>query len=179
MKGEEKIRQLLTAYDSICALDTAPVRQAIQSSLEIKLDYISDDEFDFGRRNMLNYGHCIGHALESVSNFRIPHGQAVVMGMILANHIAQRRGILSEAKRRFIETRLLVPSLNVRAQPADLDPTAIIDAMSKDKKRTGSGLALVMPTEAGEMVRVDDAQAHEVRVVLKEVADSLCGGSRF
>jgi 3-dehydroquinate synthase len=173
MKGEEKTQQLLGVYESICALDMPPLQQAIQTSLEIKLDFISEDEFDLGRRNMLNYGHCIGHALESVSNFRIPHGQAVVAGMILANHVAQRRGILSEEKRRFIETRLLVPSLNVRAQPTDLEPTAIIEAMSKDKKRTGSGLALVMLTEAGEMVRVNDLEPQEVQSALEQV-ECLC-----
>jgi 3-dehydroquinate synthase len=179
MAGEEKTQQYLGAYDSICALDMLPLQRAIQTSLEIKIGYISDDEFDLGRRNMLNYGHCIGHALESVSNFRIPHGQAVVAGMILANDIAQRRGILSEEQCCFIETRLLLPSLNVRAQPADLQATAIIEAMSKDKKRTGSGLALVMLTEAGEMVRVNDVQAQEVQAALEEAEHSLCEGTRF
>lgn len=169
MAGEEKTQQFLGAYDSICALDMAALQHAIQASLEIKIDYITDDEFDLGRRNMLNYGHCIGHALESVSDFRIPHGQAVVEGMILANRIAQRRGILSEEKRRFTEERLLRPTLNMRVQPTDLQPAAIIEAMGRDKKRTGSGLALIMLTEAGEMVRVNDLQAQEVRSALKEV----------
>jgi 3-dehydroquinate synthase len=176
MAGEEKTQQYLGAYDSICAMDLAALQHATQTSLQIKVEYITNDEFDLGRRNMLNYGHCIGHALESVSNFRIPHGQAVVAGMILANHIAQRRGILSEEKRRFIETRLLVPSLNVRAQPDDLQATAIIEAMGRDKKRTGSGLALVMLTEAGEMVRVNDVEAQEVQAALKEAEHSLCEG---
>ena len=90
-------------------------------------------------------------------------------GMILANRIAQRRGILSEEKRRFTEERLLRPTLNMRVQPTDLQPAAIIEAMGRDKKRTGSGLALIMLTEAGEMVRVNDLQAQEVRSALKEV----------
>jgi 3-dehydroquinate synthase len=169
MAGEETTQQFLGAYDSICAMDLAALQHAIQTSLEIKVDYIINDEFDLGRRNMLNYGHCIGHAIESVSNFRIPHGQAVVEGMILANHIAQRRGILSEEKRRFIETRLLIPSLNMRAQPTDLQPAAIIEAMGRDKKRTGSGLALIMVTDAGEMVRVNDLEPQEVRSALEQV----------
>jgi 3-dehydroquinate synthase len=169
MAGEEKTQQFLGAYDSICAMDLAALQHAVHTSLEIKIDYITDDEFDRGRRNMLNYGHCIGHALESVSSFRIPHGQAVVAGMILANHIAQRRGILSEEKRRFIETRLLIPSLNMRAQPTDLQPAAIIEAMGRDKKRTGIGLALIMATDAGEMVRVNDLEPQEVRSALEQV----------
>lgn len=173
MTGEQTTQELLGAYESICAMDMAALQHAIQTSLEIKVDYITDDEFDLGRRNMLNYGHCIGHALESVSNFRIPHGQAVVEGMILANHIAQRRGILSEEKRRFIETRLLAPTLNTKLQSEDLQPAAIVEAMSKDKKRTGSGLALIMLTDANEMVRVNDLEAQEVRSALQEVERSL------
>jgi 3-dehydroquinate synthetase len=65
----------------------------------------------------------------------------------------------------------------VRAQPDDLQATAIIEAMGRDKKRTGSGLALVMLTEAGEMVRVNDVEAHEVQAALKEAVHSLCEGS--
>jgi 3-dehydroquinate synthase len=168
MSGEERTQSLLSAYASICAMDMAALEHAIQTSLEIKIDYITDDEFDTGRRNMLNYGHCIGHALESTSNFRIPHGQAVVVGMMLANYIAQRRGILSEEKRRFIERRLLVPSLKIKVYPTDLEPRAIIEAMGKDKKRTGSGLALIMLTDANEMVRVSDLEAQEVRSALQE-----------
>jgi 3-dehydroquinate synthase len=169
MTGEQGTRELLSAYDSICAMNMAALQHAIQMSLEIKIDYITDDEFDRGRRNMLNYGHCIGHALESVTDFRIPHGQAVVEGMILANRIAQRRGLLSEEKRRFTEERLLRPTLNVRVQPTDLQPAAIVEAMGKDKKRTGSGLALIMITDAGEMVRVNNLEAQEVQYALEEL----------
>ena len=173
MTGQEKTQALLSAYDSICAMDMAALQQAIQTSLEIKIDYITDDEFDLGRRNMLNYGHCIGHAVESVSNFRVPHGQAVVLGMILANHIAQRRGILSEENRHFIEKRLLLPTLNMRVEPADLEPAAVVEAMDKDKKRTGSGLVLIMVTDAGEMVRVNNLEAQEVRSALEEAEHLL------
>jgi len=173
MSGEQRTTELLSAYDSICAMDIAALQHAIQTSLEIKIDYIAEDEFDLGRRNMLNYGHCIGHALESVSIFRIPHGQAVVYGMILANRIAQRRGILAEERRRFIEERLLTPVLNVIAQPADLQPAAIIEAMGRDKKRTGSGLALIMITDAGEMVRVNNLEGQEVQRALDELGHTV------
>jgi 3-dehydroquinate synthase len=169
MAGEEKIREYLDGRDSICAMDPGALQRAIQTSLEIKIGYITDDEFDRGRRNMLNYGHCIGHALESVSDFRIPHGQAVVVGMMLANRVAQQRGILSEQKRRHIETSLLVPSLKVSIRPADLQPAALIDAMGKDKKRTGSGLALIMLNDAGEMVRSNDVEGLEIRHALEQM----------
>lgn len=166
MGGEEKIQQLLRTYDSICAMDMAALQHTIQMSLEIKIDYITGDEFDLGRRNMLNYGHCFGHAIESASDFRIPHGQAVVAGMILANYIACKRGLLSKEKCSLIERKLLVPSLKMNLHPNDLQPEAIIEAMGKDKKRTGRGLALVMLTDLNELVRVVDLDILEVREAL-------------
>lgn len=169
MGGEKRIQQLIESCDSICALDIAALQDTIQTSLEIKIDFITGDEFDHGRRNLLNYGHCIGHAIESVSHFRIPHGQAVVAGMLLANYIAERRGLLSEDRRRFIEDNLLLPALKVKFQPGDLQSDAIITAMGRDKKRIGSGLAIVMLTESGQMVRVNDLEDDEVQAVLNRI----------
>ncbi len=69
------------------------------TSLQIKRDYIEDDEFDRGRRNLLNFGHCFGHALETATGFAVPHGQAVVVGMLLADRVARRRGLLAPRAR--------------------------------------------------------------------------------
>ena len=162
MGGKPRVQQILKEYDSICHRDMTTLQSAIQTSLEIKKGYIIDDEFDLGKRNMLNYGHCFGHALESVSDFRIPHGQAVVVGMILANYIAGRRLLLSEEHRHFIEEKLLMPSLQTKMLPGDFRSDVIINAMMKDKKRTGSGLVLVMINDSDEMVRVDDLEEYEV-----------------
>lgn len=57
-----------------------------------------EDEFDTGRRNLLNYGHCFGHALESSSNFKICHGEAVLVGMGFANLLSFKRGVLEKEK---------------------------------------------------------------------------------
>jgi len=167
MGGEPKIQQILQEYDLICNKDAITLKSAIQTSLEIKGSYITDDEFDRGKRNMLNYGHCFGHALESVSNFYIPHGQAVIVGMILANHIASKRRILTKERCQFFEEKLLMPSLKTQMKPGYFQSDAIIEAMKKDKKRTGSGLVLVMINESDEMIRVDDLEEYEVRDALE------------
>jgi len=167
MGGEPKIQQLLNEYDSICNRDIKTLESAIQKSLEIKRGYIIDDEFDLGKRNMLNYGHCFGHALESVSNFRISHGQAVVVGMILANNIASKRHLLTEKRYQFMEEKLLMPTLKTEIMPGDFQPDLIIKAMMKDKKRTGSGLVLVMINDADEMIRVDNLEEYEVQEALE------------
>ena len=167
MGGEPKIQQILKEYDAICNRDITTLESAIQTSLEIKRGYIIDDEFDLGKRNMLNYGHCFGHALESVTNFRISHGQAVVVGMILANNIARKRHLLSEKRCQFIEEKLLMPTLQTKILPGDFQSDLIIKAMMKDKKRTGSGLVLVMINDSDEMVRVDNLEEYEVQEALE------------
>lgn len=173
MGGESKIQRLLKEYNSICKRDAIPLKNAIQTSLEIKRDYIIDDEFDLGRRNMLNYGHCFGHALESVSNFRISHGQAVLVGVILANHVASKRQLLSERRCQFIEEKLLLPSLQTKIQPDDFQSDLIIGAMMKDKKRTGSGLVLVMINDSDEMIRVDNLEEYEVQKSLEVIGGKV------
>lgn len=163
MGGRQKVDRLVKIFPQVCSREKEYLQEIIRTSLEVKLDFISNDEFDLGRRNMLNFGHCFGHAIESVSNFAIPHGQAVVCGMILANFIANRRGILSDDHLSYYEKELLVPSLKVRPGRSQMAVPDIIRAMEKDKKRTGSDLALVMMTDRdGELVRVNDLSREEV-----------------
>ena len=139
---------------------------AIQGSLAVKLDFLKGDEFDTGRRNLLNYGHDFGHALESVSGFSVPHGQAVIFGMLAANLVAKKRSLLSEKIEREIAETLLIPSLIVKPRLEVLEPEAIIDAMKKDKKRTGDKLALIMMVDDFEFKRVYDLTPGEVVCVL-------------
>ena len=148
--------------------ETVYLQEIIQTSLQVKLDFISNDEFDLGRRNMLNFGHCFGHAIESVSNFDIPHGQGVVCGMILANYVAHQRGLLSQENQVFYEQYLLNPCLKVQPGREQMAAPEIIRAMEKDKKRTGSGLVLVMMTDRdGELLRVNDLDHSEVDQAIK------------
>ena len=84
----------------------------IRSSLEIKRAIIEADEFDKGPRNILNYGHSFGHAMESATDFAIPHGIAVSIGMDMANFVGgpaghyggeRLRTHLSDSSREFFD----------------------------------------------------------------------------
>lgn len=89
MNGEEDTKVFVNSLALIDKLEPQTLLERTQNCLKIKKSYIEDDEFDTGKRNMLNYGHCFGHAIESSTNFEISHGQAVVLGMILANKEAK------------------------------------------------------------------------------------------
>ncbi len=175
MGGPRKTAEFLADLPAIQRREPAAVLRCIRTSLEVKLGYIVDDEFDTGRRNLLNLGHCLGHALESTSDFAVPHGQAVLIGMLFANEVAVKRGLLSAKKAADWERRLLVENLRVRPAPAHLELPRILDAMKKDKKRTGDGLALVMMADDFSTVRVGDLSESELAEGLRGLERVLDG----
>lgn len=173
MGGAQRIAVLERMLPALLERDEAALLEAVKNSLEVKLSYMQDDEFDTGRRNLLNFGHCFGHALESTSNFAIPHGQAVLIGIVLANIVAKARGLLTEDSfRRFYE-KLLRPAINSIPEPAQLDPEKIYAAMKMDKKRVGEGLVLVMMTEGAKMTKVDNFDIKELAEAATELKRHL------
>lgn len=167
--GQETVEELRADLPALLAREPAAVRRATHASLCIKRGFIEEDEFDRGRRNLLNYGHCFGHAVETATGFTVPHGQAVVIGMLLADALARRRGLLRQAEERRRRVELLLPVLLVRPR---LDRSAVdrvIDAMRYDKKRTGEGLALVMLGDGLQAAQVSDLREDEARDALAEL----------
>jgi len=168
--GEKKAKESIALLPRILKREPNALLQGVRNSLEIKHAYIAEDEFDLGRRNLLNYGHCFGHALETASNFKIPHGQAVILGMILANKVALRRRVLSESSERWLLKKLLFPSLKIYPNLSQFNKHTVVEAMKKDKKRTGEDLALIMLKDGYEMESVKNLTATEVADILKKIA---------
>lgn len=162
MGGMQKTQELLDLFPDMIKRVPSALNKAIVNALEVKLSYIEGDEFDLGRRNYLNYGHCFGHAIEAVTDFNIPHGQAVVMGMLLANLVAQKRGLLADPLETHLRHKMLTPGLVIPAARFPSDPIPILEAMKKDKKRTGTGLVLIMLMDDYEMTKVNDLSEDEV-----------------
>jgi len=173
MNGEEDTKIFINSLNAIDKLDAKTLLERTQNCLKIKKNYIEDDEFDTGKRNMLNYGHCIGHAIESSTDFAISHGQAVVVGMIVANMEALKRGILSSQNEKFIRKNVLEPVLKVQVPNFDLEKT--VSAMRQDKKNLGTGLALVMIKDGYEMVKITDLSNNDAKdLIEKYKRERLC-----
>ncbi|HEY0393195.1 MAG TPA: hypothetical protein VGD01_01745 [Candidatus Elarobacter sp.] len=121
----------------------------VQASLETKRRIIELDEHERDLRRILNFGHTFGHALESVTQHAVPHGLAVVWGMDLANFVAWRRRLLArevyEEVHAFIAERFAVPV----ARP--YDAAAIFAAMTRDKKASAGGIALILAHALGDV----------------------------
>jgi 3-dehydroquinate synthase len=166
MGGKKYFNFILRAVlDISCSHKLKP---AIVNSLLIKKSYIEEDEFDGGRRNFLNYGHCFGHALENTSGFGIPHGQAVVIGMALANIVSRNRGLLSKELEANILNKLFFLSIAEKPAKSSFDVKRIILAMRKDKKRTGSDLPLVILKDGFMLEKINNLKETEVRRAMDE-----------
>ena len=166
MSGDAGTKEFIKDLPMVNLKESITLLNKTLNCLKIKKSYIEEDEFDSGKRNMLNYGHCFGHAIESATDFIIPHGQAVVLGMILANKIAFRRGLLSQDLENYVYQNVLKQILVVQIPKLNIEK--IISAMQQDKKNVGRNLALVMFTNNYNMVKITDLQIYEVKELLEE-----------
>lgn len=144
----------------------------IHDNIQIKLGYMKDDEFDLGRRNLLNYGHCFGHALETSSGYYVPHGIAVNIGMIFANLLSTYRGLFNEKDSTMINLDILLPNVPLKLREQDFDENILLESMKNDKKRVGQFLTVIIPDSDFKMIKVDDVtdeEFHQVFNLLKNI----------
>ena len=125
------------------AINRSNVSEYILKALTIKKTFIEEDEFDQGIRQVLNYGHCIGHGIESATNFAIPHGIAITMGMDVANRFAYLEGLVTEEYYKQVHDTLFENYKEFC--DIDIDADKVCNALTKDKKNTGSKINLVLP----------------------------------
>jgi 3-dehydroquinate synthase len=131
--------------------DEVKLGNLIRQSLAIKRTYVEIDEFDRRERQVFNYGHSFGHALEAVTDYRIPHGIAVAYGMDLANMVSVRLGLLDETTRNRIRRMLSRIWDGIEVGPIDLD--AYERAMWRDKKNAGGKLGLILTRGFGDVFK--------------------------
>jgi len=116
---------------------------SIFEALQIKKKFIEIDEFDRGIRNILNYGHCFGHAIESASNFNIPHGIAVALGMNIANQFSLATGLITSE--RYEKMRNILEKIYIEYVNFPINREELYSALSKDKKNTGNKINIILP----------------------------------
>lgn len=123
--------------------------ELIMRSLEIKKSYVEIDEFDKKERQIFNYGHSFGHAIESISTYNIPHGIAVSYGMDMANYISCKMGILDENVRK--EVREIVVNYWNDNDIKVVTAKGILEGLSKDKKNAGKKLGIILCEGYGKL----------------------------
>lgn len=131
--------------------DEAVLSEFIARSLSIKKAMIERDEFDAGPRNVFNYGHTFGHALEVATQYAVPHGIAVAIGMELANRVSVRMDLLDDAVRRDIHGALS-HIWSADDCPA-VETEAYWGAIRQDKKNVGSQINVILSRGIGDMFK--------------------------
>lgn len=174
MGGKEKLRLLQAKLPGVHSKDEATILELTRSSLDIKWTYMADDEFDQGKRNMLNYGHCFGHAIETAVHYSIPHGQAVVIGMILANKLASDKGAISVELNNELNELFFAILKSDYHQLKSIDNNEVINAMKQDKKRSGNGLPLIMLNNRFEFYKITDMTEDEATNALDFFKNTFC-----
>ncbi|BAZ82635.1 3-dehydroquinate synthase [Sphaerospermopsis kisseleviana CS-549] len=146
------------------------INYILTHSCQAKADVVSQDEKESGLRAILNYGHTIGHAVESLTNYRLlKHGEAVGIGMIAAGEIAVKLGLWQKADTERQNALIKKAGLPTKL-PAGLDIAAIIDALQLDKKVKSGKVRFVLPTQIGAVKVTDEVPTDTIRQVLEEMA---------
>ena len=134
--------------------------EMVRKAIRVKAEIVSADEREADLRRLLNYGHTIAHGIEAALHYEgITHGEAVAWGMIGANAIAVRRGLLAKDEAARIERVILSYG---PARPPDLDRAEVVAATEHDKKNTGSQRVMVFPKRVGQCVVVTDVTEEEI-----------------
>ncbi len=131
--------------------DKKVLASLVERSLQIKKGYVERDEFDRGPRQVFNYGHSFGHAIESLTHYRIPHGIAVSYGMDMANFVSMKMGLVSRDVRD--EIRDIVVNLWSGYDIGGIDVDAYMEALTKDKKNVGKRLGLILSKGYGKIFK--------------------------
>jgi len=137
------------------ALDLSPelVRELVVRAVRVKAEVVAEDETESGRRAILNFGHTVGHALESASSYGLLHGEAVALGMVAALELGVALGVGPRAlaeRAVALLARLSLPVDLARRLDAD-----VLSRITVDKKRRGSTIRFVLCPKPGETLLRD------------------------
>lgn len=159
---------VLGSAEFFTALEQCPVREqldeVIAQCVGMKRDIVAADEFDTGRRQLLNLGHSFGHAVEKCSDFRIAHGSAVAVGMAMMCRAAYKRGICDEQTLTRLKNILAAYGLPDRAE---FTADELYAAALSDKKISGGSINLIVPERIGRC-RIEKVPAEELRAWLAD-----------
>lgn len=153
--------------NSILRREPDRLMHIIHESIRIKGEIIKSDEYDIGYRNILNFGHTIGHGIESAAHFNISHGEAVASGMIMESYISNKLGYIDSLSReRLIE---LLDFFTLSKLPRDVKREKVIEFVKNDKKRLEGKMKLPLPTKIGSAIIASDITIDFINDSIKDL----------
>ena len=135
------------------SLDAGVLEEIVLETAMIKAEVVEKDEKESGLRSILNYGHTIGHAIETVSNFQLPHGQAVAIGMVAAARISNKMDLLDGDE--VVRLKDLIKKAGLPVAIPDIRMEDIVIAMTHDKKVLQDKIRFILLKEIGDAFITD------------------------
>ena len=167
--GKELLQIYINNVQNGKAINFDSYKTLILSSLAVKRAIVEEDEFEKYYRKSLNYGHTIGHAIEALSEYKIPHGQAVIMGMVIVNKIALNRGFLN--KKDYELTQTLSNELLGKSILKNFSINGLQTLLKNDKKTEGNIVNFVIISELGNTkflkVELDNKLINEITTIIE------------
>ncbi|OGW83643.1 MAG: 3-dehydroquinate synthase [Omnitrophica bacterium RIFCSPLOWO2_01_FULL_45_10] len=157
-------------FDSLLELEEDALQHVVARSGEIKAHFVEKDPFDkTGIRTVLNYGHTMGHAIETASGYsdKYSHGEAIAIGMVIASEISVRLKLLDDRDAERLEN--LIKDIGLPTDIKDLDFGKIYESHLRDKKFIHGRNRFILPVKIGSMPKVfEDVPEKIVRDVLRQ-----------
>lgn len=172
LKGGDLLSYLKANLEDILGVEKEVLLRIVKESCKFKAGIVEEDERDLtGKRAILNYGHTVGHAIETLTGYtEYLHGEAVALGMIAAALISHKLGLIDKALLELHYSILRKASFSVTL-PSNVSTEDILQAISLDKKRKGQGMVFVLLKDVGQpfVTEVDERIA---RSALEEMRAS-------
>ncbi len=166
IRDEELFAFLENNRENILSLDTRALTHIIKRSCEIKSDIVSRDERESGLRAILNFGHTVGHAIETATGYtRFLHGEAVALGMYVEAKLARILGFTVDEHVQRIKSLLDAYGLPVIIPP-DIMIEDLMSSMKLDKKAVAGELKIVLPEKIGSVIIQKGIGEKEIREAL-------------
>ncbi|MBC8282857.1 MAG: 3-dehydroquinate synthase [Nitrospinae bacterium] len=151
--------------EKILRLDKECLAHIIKTSCAIKAEVVEKDERESHYRMILNFGHTLGHAIESLTGYsQFIHGEAVAIGMVYAAKLSQQLGKCQEGVIQRLDQ--LVRKCGLPADLPDLDSNAIIESLYHDKKTMNHKIKFILVKEIGVVEIVEDMPEEEISKIL-------------
>ncbi len=158
---------IIDSMYEICEKDHDTLEDLLYKSVTVKKIVVEKDPWEDGERALLNFGHTLGHAIESCKMGTLLHGECVALGMVAAAHISYKKQMISLEE--YLELRDMLVPFNLPITVEDIDIEEIIKRVGRDKKQDNAGLKFILLKKIGKAVIDRSVTEDEMREALKEI----------
>jgi 3-dehydroquinate synthase len=156
----DSVAQVERSASAVVAGDLGPTLGSIALAATVKAGIVAADEREAGLRELLNFGHTLGHAYEAASRYRVTHGEAVSVGMVFAAGLAEVLDLAPASLRERLEALLRTAGLPVRAKL----PARTWSLLAHDKKARAGAVRWILPRTIGRFSEVTDVSPRSLRL---------------